>query len=328
MDIRAMQQATREAVKKKFGRKRLLVSKVTPHYPQNLEREYIRVVNSYMALFRTALAEHLPNIRALLEQGDIRTDAADDDPERTAGAPRTGAEIAAFDTAIEKALGKIRNNFAEKQGLFDLQKRVEKLARLTRKLTVREWKRVVKRTLGIDIMDDYYNDVKFQQIFDKWVADNVGLIKTIPHETLGKMREVVNGGYLRGATTKEIAREIQQSYDINKSHAQFIARDQMAKLNADITREQQQDAGINEYVWRTVNDRRVRTRHRELNGERFKYNAPPIVDGKTGRRANPGQDYQCRCVALPVFDIEGVVLPWQSGESLNFTYKTDLRKGG
>ncbi|MDR1580312.1 MAG: hypothetical protein LBS35_08135 [Synergistaceae bacterium] len=40
------------------------------------------------------------------------------------------------------------NKFAEKQSLFDLQKRIGKLANLTQKLTIKEWKHIVKRTLG------------------------------------------------------------------------------------------------------------------------------------------------------------------------------------
>jgi SPP1 gp7 family putative phage head morphogenesis protein len=310
-----MRQATREAVKKKFGRKRLLASKVVPHYPANLEREYVRVINAYMDMFKKTLAEHLPNIRSLLDQGVIRTDAEDDERERAAGPLLTGAEIAAFDTALEKELNKILNKFAEKQSLFDLQKRIGKMANLTRKLTIKEWKRVVKRTLGIDIMEDYYNGLKFRQLFDRWTAANVGLIKTIPQESLGKMRDIVKSGYLRGTNTKSIAREIQENYGIGKSRAQFIARDQIAKLNANITREQQSDAGVSEYVWRTAGDVRVRDSHKPLNDKRFKYSEPPVVDDKTGRRASPGEDYQCRCVALPIFDLDTVVFPWEKETS-------------
>jgi SPP1 gp7 family putative phage head morphogenesis protein len=320
-----MRQATKEAVSKKFGRKRLLASKVVPHYPANLEREYVRVTNAYMTMFKNTLAEHLPDIRALLEQGGARTDAKDDVQERTTGLLRTGDEIAAFEIALEKRLFQILNNFAEKQSLFDLQKRIGRLTNLTRKLTIKEWKRVVKRTLGIDIMEDYYNGLKFQQLLDKWTAKNVGLIKTIPQEALSKMRDVVKAGYLRGANTKSIAREIQDAYGISEYHAQFIARDQMAKLNAKITREQHAGAGVSEYVWRSASDERVRACHKELNNKRFKYSDPPeqwypimkngVMVGQkiTGKRANPGEFFQCRCVALPVFDLDTVVLPWEKG---------------
>jgi SPP1 gp7 family putative phage head morphogenesis protein len=304
---------TEEKIKRKFGRKRQLLSKASPRYPASVEREYERAVKSYMTLFASALTAHMPRIRDLLRQGDMRADAESDEqtPDRII---RTGAEAAAFSTALERIFAEILNDFEERQGLFDLRGRIEKLSNLSRKLTIAEWKRVVKRTLGIDIMSDYYSGLKFQQIFDKWVADNVGLIKTIPQETLGRMKDIVKQGYLAGKTTTDIAIQIREAYGVDRNHAIFIARNQVAKLNADVTRAQHEDAGVYEYVWRTMDDSRVRDGHRRLNDKRFKYTEPPVVDERTGRTANPGQDYNCRCMPLPVFDIESVVLPWEKGD--------------
>jgi SPP1 gp7 family putative phage head morphogenesis protein len=260
----------------------------------------------------------------------LRADAKDDEnkPPKT---PPSIAEAAIVGSSIDAIFDKIAEDIAKRQGARGLSRAIESLDGLVKqsgKRTISEWKRIVKRTLGIDLLDDYYRGSKFQTLLFKWVDDNVGLIKTIPRDTLGKMRQIVKEGYLSGTTTKTVSRRIQESYNVTKSRAQFIARDQIAKLNADITRQQQHDAGVSEYVWRTVNDERVRARHRELNGKRFKYSEPPIVDERTGRRANPGLDFQCRCVALPVFDLETVVLPWQSGEDLGFTYARDYEQKG
>jgi SPP1 gp7 family putative phage head morphogenesis protein len=304
-----MQQATRQAAKKKFGRKRELLSKAAAHYPDGAEREYIRIAGAYMREFKAALAERLPDIRAVLEYGGLRTDAADDGPLLPA-LPETVAVAA----GIDKILDEIGQNFAERQAVFNLHGRMERLSKLNRKLSIAEWKRVVKRTLGINIFEGYYKGLKFQRLYDQWVADNVGFIKTIPLETLSDMRQVINDGYRAGSTTKSIAKGIQAKYEVKKHHALFIARDQIAKLSAKVTREQHEDAGVTEYVWRTMDDSRVRKSHSHLDGTRQKYSDPPVVDYKTGRRANPGEDYQCRCVALPVFNIEGVVLPWEQEE--------------
>ncbi|MDR2042849.1 MAG: minor capsid protein [Clostridium sp.] len=309
MDTAILQALTREAVKKKFGRKRILVSKVVPRYPDSLEREYERVVNAYMRVFHAALAERLPKLRVLLENG-VRADAADDGQQPTS-VNRTVAEVAAFGTSLETLFEEISQDLVERQGLFDLYGRIEKLTKLTRKLTVAEWKRVVKRTLGIDIMTDYYSGLKFRTLSDKWVADNVALTKTLPQETLGKMKELVKTGYLNGSTGKTIVKQIQEAYGVDKNHALFIARDQTAKLNAQITQEQYRDAGVSGYIWRTMDDNRVRDGHRHLNNKRFKLAEPPIVDAKTGRRCHPKEDYQCRCMALPIFGIDDVVLPWE-----------------
>ena len=175
-------------------------------------------------------------------------------------------------------------------------------------------KKVVKSTLGIDLLDDYYLGEFYRQQLQVWVADNVSLIKSIPQETLAKMQDIVLGGFRSGKTTTSIIKEIRQAYGVGKRKAQLIARDQMAKLNADITRSQQEDAGVREYTWRTSGDSRVRERHRELDGKVFSWDNPPVVDLKTGRRCHPGQDYQCRCVAIPRFDIDTLDLPLAQSE--------------
>lgn len=126
---------------------------------------------------------------------------------------------------------------------------------------------------------------------------------------LGDMREIVYEGYRNGRPTTAILKEIQRTYSTNKKHARLIARDQMAKLNADLTQRQQTDAGVEEYEWSDSRDSRVRTRHRHLNGKTFRWDDPPVVDTKTGRRCHPGQDFQCRCIALPVFNISTLNIP-------------------
>lgn len=60
------------------------------------------------------------------------------------------------------------------------------------------------------------------------------------------------------------------------------------------------DIGVSKYEWSTSRDVRVRPDHRALNGQIFDWEHPPIVNKQTGKRANPGEDYNCRCLAVPV----------------------------
>lgn len=307
MNIQAVQEATREAVKKKFHGKKYLVSRSPLKYPQHLERDYTRITNAYMRLLSSTIAKYTPEIKALLAEyqrdapdGNVRTDANDK------------GNWQEFSRMLRRVLERAEADLEKKTANFDLIRKLNDLENRAHKYSIREWKRVVRQTLGINIFDDYYDGKFFRENTRQWVLQNVDLITTIPKETLKRMYNVISGGQYAGKTAAEIGRQIQASYNVSKSHARFIARDQMAKLNAQITQRQQTDAGITEYVWRTVGDGRVRESHRHLNGKRFKYSDPPIVDPKTGRRANPGEDYQCRCVALPVFDIDGLTLPWEA----------------
>ena len=188
--------------------------------------------------------------------------------------------------------------------MFGLRSKIESMAKLTRKLSIREWKKAVKSTLGIDLMDDYYTGELYRTMMERWVEDNVALIKTIPQESLGRMRRSCWRLSERRNHRRPSSKQIQRTYSVDRRHAQLLARDQIAKLNGDITQQQQQDAGVVEYVWSTSGDSRVRPSHAALNHKRFRWDDPPVVDERPGGAVTPGKDYQCRCCALPVFNIK------------------------
>lgn len=263
-----------------------------------MSREYMRITNAYMTLLNKTLAEYLPNIRKAIdnEREGIRQDADSD-----------------ITDIISKTFTEIQSEFEKKTEIFGLERRLKNLANMNRKLTIREWKRVVHKTLGIDITEDYYMGEFFRDALKNWTTSNVNLIKTIPKDTLSRMQNIVLEGYTAGRINTLIGKDIQSSYGQERRHAQFIARDQIAKLNADLTQAQHKDAGVEEYVWSTSGDERVRDRHADLDGKTFSWSDPPIVDTRTGRRGHPGQDYQCRCVALPKFNLPELDLPWEKG---------------
>lgn len=269
--------------------------KYVTKYPQQAEREFQRVTNGYIRLLNELLKEHLPEIR----------DAARIEREANQRHDDTTDLIAKVTAVFDKMAAELER----KTSGFGLYDKVEAMAHLTRKLTIREWKRAVKATLGIDLLDDYYTGELYRKMMEEWVDENVGLIKTIPQESLGKMRRIVLEGYRKGETTTSIVKKIQRTYGVDRRHAQLLARDQIAKLNSNITQRQQRDAGVQEYIWSTSGDSRVRDDHKRLNNKRFRWDDPPVVDTRTGRRCHPGEDYQCRCVALAVFEYDTVDLP-------------------
>jgi len=103
-----------------------------------------------------------------------------------------------------------------------------------------------------------------------------------PEETTGKRWEELKASLLERGSVSE-------------SRAELIARDQTLKLNGAITKANQQAAGVDKYVWSTSRDERVRDTHAELDGKVFSWAAPP-------KPGHPGQDYQCRCIAVPLLE--------------------------
>jgi len=130
-------------------------------------------------------------------------------------------------------------------------------------------------------------------------AGNLRLIKSLCQEHVARVGKVLADAG-RGTRVEEIARELQEATGASQARAQLIARDQVLSLNAQVTRDRHEAAGITEYTWSASRDVRVRKRHRDLDGTRQRYDDPPVVDLKTGRRAHAGQDFQCRCVAVPI----------------------------
>ena len=209
----------------------------------------------------------------------------------------------------------------QKLAAFGLDSLVKKIARLTKTNSLREWKRVCKDTLGIDLMDDYYSGDFYEEALRRWVDENVQKIKSIPNDTLGSMREIILDGFRKGRTVTDISKEIQKEYSVTRRKAQALARDQVSTLNAKISKMQQEDAGCTKYRWSSSKDSRVRDCHRALDGKIFRWDDPPEMwyetkAGRvyTGRHCHPGEDYCCRCVAIPVFDLDTVDVPMQKAK--------------
>jgi SPP1 gp7 family putative phage head morphogenesis protein len=153
----------------------------------------------------------------------------------------------------------------------------------------------IERILGIDVSNE---SPELSALIEAWQRDNVALIRSIGEELHEDVREVVAEAAARGTRVETLATRLLERYDVTESRARLIARDQIAKGNAALNQARMGAAGITEYVWSTSRDERVRDSHKELEGRVFRFSAPPLV--APGRRCNPGEDYQCRCVAIPV----------------------------
>lgn len=129
------------------------------------------------------------------------------------------------------------------------------------------------------------------------VNENVNLIKSIPDEYFKKIETVVWQNTTRGLKSSSLIKEIQKINNTTEKRAKLIARDQTSKLNSNLNEKRQKNLGIEEYIWRTSEDGRVRDTHRHNNGKRFRWDSPPKETG------HPGQDINCRCVAQPIINL-------------------------
>jgi SPP1 gp7 family putative phage head morphogenesis protein len=149
---------------------------------------------------------------------------------------------------------------------------------------------------GLDIRHTYE-----ARRLTEWSREGTDLIKTIPQSLLGSMPGDIQATLARGDRAGTLRRAIMHRYDVSEARVQLIVRDQLNKLNGQITQDLQTAAGIEEYIWRAATDMRVRDRHLELNGTRWRWDGPGAPEaGPYGQHAHPGQAIQCRCQAEAV----------------------------
>ena len=153
----------------------------------------------------------------------------------------------------------------------------------------------LKNQTGIDLSAYLRNSPNIVERVNELTVSNIQLIKSIRTQYLDKVQNAVMQAMVQGALNKDLAEQLKKLGKDVESRAMLIARDQSSKLNAALTRARHEEVGIKKYMWSTSGDERVRDSHAELDGQIFNYNKPPAV-------GNPGHDFNCRCVAIPVFD--------------------------
>ncbi len=156
--------------------------------------------------------------------------------------------------------------------------------------------KAMEDALGINVQS-IIQDEGLEDILVATTRENVSLIRSIPEEYLKKVEQAVFSGTTQGNTAVSMIKQLQDIGKVTTNRAKLIARDQSSKLNSALNQQRQQNLGVEEYVWRTSGDERVRENHRSKNGKVFRWDDPPKDTG------HPGQDVQCRCVAQPIIEI-------------------------
>ena len=280
--------ATKEAVRKGKGRKGKLRLRKPPRQrqPLKVEREQrgrmFKMLDQARELLEQRLLPRLPEIERAAE---VRSDRQDIEewPDTVA---RIMADIRAIFAEVENTARPIAQQSAAEVSAFNR-------ARVTSQM---------RAALGVDI---FVSDPKLGAALAASVTENAGLIKSVPARFLDEVEQTIMRQFRTGQRASDVAAEISERFQVSRKRAAFIARDQVSKLNGDLTRQRQSELGIPGYIWRTSDDERVRPGHAKLDGKPFRWGNPPVVDEKTGRRAHPGGDFNCRCTAEP--DLESLV---------------------
>ena len=100
--------------------------------------------------------------------------------------------------------------------------------------------------------------------------------------------------YIKDFTDKEI---LALREEVQKTVFSGVRADSLQK----IIHAKYESLGFEKYKW-SISGTRTRPDHRALNGKIFYFSDPPITNQNTGARNNPGEDYNCDCIAIPIKD--------------------------
>lgn len=172
---------------------------------------------------------------------------------------------------------------------------VDRILRLESERHTSEFHKSAKKALGVDLkaivrkedLEGYLRDAN---------ARNASLIKSLSDDTIKQVEQLVLQAKLNGTSQRELKALLQKRFKVAENRANLIAADQLNKLNSDLNKIRQQQAGVTEYVWSTSADERVRPLHNRLNGKKYKWGKPTGAE----QGLPPGQPVRCRCSARGV----------------------------
>ncbi len=147
----------------------------------------------------------------------------------------------------------------------------------------------VNAAMRANLAHDWTNNLNLH--IRGWAQDNIV-----------RLRGAVQQNAFGGHRAQNMVKMIQSNYGVALSKAKFLARQETALLMSKFREQRYKDIGITRYKWSTSHDARVRDDHKDLDGKIISWSSKPVVDKKTGRRAHAGEDFNCRCIARPVWD--------------------------
>jgi SPP1 gp7 family putative phage head morphogenesis protein len=136
-----------------------------------------------------------------------------------------------------------------------------------------------------------------------FTAENVSLIRSISSDYFVDVEKTIHQAMAQGQRHESLIAGLQQRYGVTENRAKLIARDQVLKFNGSLNKLRQTKAGVTKFIWRTVEDERVRGAHDAFDGNTYDWNDPP-GDGSPEEGTFPGTAINCRCWAQPIIEGE------------------------
>ena len=136
-----------------------------------------------------------------------------------------------------------------------------------------------------------------KDIMKATIAEQVGLIRSIPQQYLVNVQSMVMQSVKVGRDLGPLAKEIEKQYGVTKRRAALIARDQNNKATASMIRARQVEVGIKKAVWlHSGGGKTPRKSHVANSGKTYSTDTG-WYDPNEKKWIFPGELINCRCVS-------------------------------
>lgn len=289
---KALLTIAREA--KENGRKVRLPKPRRQSIPKNLERQYQREINKMLGLILETIKKSvIAELPKLVESNEKRL------PKKDSREFRVDINVA---KRLAKLFASVRGELKRKFPKKELEKKAAKIGKNISRFNKEQVGNVFQSVLGVSLLS---RESFLEEELQLFAINNANLISDVTNEFVDQTQQIVFSGIRKGKRHEEIAKDILgrskneegfvSKFKKAKTRAALIARDQVNKLNGQLTETRQIAAGVEKYKWRTARDNRVRDKHKKREGETFSWNSPP-------NGGHPGEEINCRCFAEPILD--------------------------
>jgi len=184
---------------------------------------------------------------------------------------------------IIKKVGQVRFAVGEHVNINEIENLAAKVGDQLNLFNRGEVGRQLKSVIGIDPI-----------MAEPWIGEhlftlrreNVNLVKSLFGTELDDLENLLLRANRGGLQVNVIRKQIEDRFGLSRQRAMLIARDQVGKLNGELTQLRQTGLGVEEYIWRCSKDERVRGNpdgrfpravpsHWAREGQKFKWSEPP-----------------------------------------------------
>jgi len=240
--------------------------------PTLIESDYARILVGWVAQWRASLE---PLVQSL--------------PDLLAGARRHRMDDTEQGRRLRAALERGRYAIARHAQIADGV--AERTGRLVANHQKQEFAKQTRAALGVDVPT---LDRSVPTLVGHFAHANAQRIQSLGENALAEVGRIVGDGFTNDRTADEIAADIHERFNVAESYARRLAHDQITKLDAQVARARHEELGIVTFRWFAYGD--ARPSHLVKRDRIFPYR------GSRAPGFFPGEEYGCRCKAIPVFD--------------------------